>query len=746
MVAISYNPMKMKSIFRSFPLLAVLSAALGAPSPAADVFWTNGTGNPMWDGTLLQANWSTFFTVPTGSDTVIFPASFTPTGAQDTFVGARTDGSEILLTNVAAPGGLPPTAANLVFLNSWILTQKPGQIPGFHWGFSPLLLTVGDVTVVPHATAVIDANITVTSGLLTKFGEGTLLLEQTVTGSVLAQEGVLGGNFTTTGNLTNLATLSPGNSPGKITVGGNFQQAKSGTLALEVASPQNYDVISVIGRAKLDGKLDVALLNSFHPEKGEKFTIVTADRVSGEFDSVNAPVWDYLTLRPFYTKNAVTLEAVVASFGNLPGLSANQHAVGRNLDTVLTDSRETSLLHYLYGQSLQRLPSDLDRIAPEEFTSMFTIGTAYAQVQSLNLQRRTDDLRNGSSGFSAAGLAINGSGPSYSGGFGLTTGVAGPTGNDGKESKEVKQIVPAESRWGAFLTGTGEWVSVGNTDNARGYTLGSGGFTFGVDYKATPNFAIGLAGGYVGTTADLTDRGRVWVNGGKLGLYATFFQNQSPAPAPTMSKDSSKDSSKEAPAPAASPMPGFYVDMAAFGGYNSYDTRRSGIQGEARGDTDGGEVNALFGAGYDFKMGGLTFGPTATFNYTYVGTNGFTEHGSLAPLDVHGGDADSLRTAFGFKVSYDCKVGGVLIKPELRAAWQHEFGDSVFDLSSNFANGGGGTFTVAGPQVGRDSALLGAGFAIQFNERMSTYFYYDGELGRRNYESNSVTGGLRVAF
>jgi hypothetical protein len=41
---------------------------------------------------------------------------------------------------------------------------------------------------------------------------------------------------------------------------------------------------------------------------------------------------------------------------------------------------------------------------------------------------------------------------------------------------------------------------------------------------------------------------------------------------------------------------------------------------------------------------------------------------------------------------------------------------------------------------------LGAGFAIQCSERFSTYCYYDGELGRRNYESNAVTGGFRIAF
>jgi outer membrane autotransporter protein len=238
------------------------------------------------------------------------------------------------------------------------------------------------------------------------------------------------------------------------------------------------------------------------------------------------------------------------------------------------------------------------------------------------------------------------------------------------------------------------------------------------------------------------DRGRVWVNGGKLGLYATFFQNEPLAAAPTMSKDSSK----EAPAPALSIAKGFYADAAVFGGYNSYDTRRSALQGEARGDTDGGEVNALFGIGYDFKKGGLTFGPTATFNYTYVGLNGFTEHGSLAPLNVHGSDGESLRSAFGFKASYDWRVGGILIKPELRAAWQHEYGDATYSLDSNFAGGSGNTFTVSGPKTGRDSALLGAGFAIQCSERCSTYVYYDGELGRTNYQSTAVSGGFRFAF
>ena len=42
--------------------------------------------------------------------------------------------------------------------------------------------------------------------------------------------------------------------------------------------------------------------------------------------------------------------------------------------------------------------------------------------------------------------------------------------------------------------------------------------------------------------------------------------------------------------------------------------------------------------------------------------------------------------------------------------------------------------------------LLGAGFAIQWNDRFSTYAYYDGELFRTNYLSNNVSAGFRLTF
>ena len=415
-------------------------------------------------------------------------------------------------------------------------------------------------------------------------------------------------------NLVNSSTVFLGPQPAVLLITNNFTQTSKGVLHVVVGGLgiTQHDLIIAGGDAKLDGTLQVQRLNGFTFHHGDKVTILTTGgKVSGEFATYESNFGDNI-LSPIvvYGKDSVALEvSTYANFATTWGLPANELHVARALDSVVFDSRERSLINYLDNRSLSKLPGDFVRIAPTDITSIFAIGNSLATVQSLNIQRRAGDIRSGSSGFSAAGLAMNGAGPSYSGGFNITTGVAGPSGDDGKEVKETKQVVPAENRWGAFLSGTGEWVSVGNTDNARGYDLESGGFTLGVDYKVTPNLAIGLAAGYTGTTADLANNGRVWVNGGKIGLYGTFFQNEQVASAPMMSKDSSKDSSKEAPAPALSIAKGFYADVAVFGGYNSYDTRRDGLQGEARGSTEGGELNVLFGTGYDFKKGALAFGP-----------------------------------------------------------------------------------------------------------------------------------------
>ena len=366
------------------------------------------------------------------------------------------------------------------------------------------------------------------------------------------------------------------------------------------------------------------------------------------------------------------------------------------------------MIDFLNNEALTDLCEDIDLISPEQLTSIFVIGVSLANVQTANLERRMTDIRAGSSGFSG-GFAINGSAPSFWEGF---AGVSGP---EGKSGPAVFAPVP-QNRWGVFATGLGEFTNVDSTFNASGFDLATGGFTMGVDYRIGSNFAVGLTGGYAYTSADLVNESSIGVNGGKLGLYATAFGS------------------------------GFYLDTAVLGGLSGYDTRRTALEGTARGETLGGDLNVLVAGGYDWKKGGLTIGPTASFQYTLIGFDGFSETGSLAPLAYPSQNAESFRTAFGARASYDWKIGPAHIIPELRLAWQHEFGDTDYSLVSSFASGAGNSFTVSGPEIGRDSMLIGAGFAIHWNDRISTYAYYDGELFRTNYLSNNISAGFRLTF
>jgi outer membrane autotransporter protein len=548
----------------------------------------------------------------------------------------------------------------------------------------------------------------VVNGLLVVENGATLSAQSGTIGALGQMLFTNGGTGFFSGNLVNNGIIKPGT----LTVAGNYTQSATGTLRIEVAgtAPGQFDQLQVGGRASLAGTLQLIGLGSFRLQAGDKLTFLSAKGgVSGTFGTVenNFLTGTVVKGQVLILSNAIVLEGSQGSF--VPAAcNPNSVAVAQVLDNVAGDPRAAALISFLNNEPLGRLCSDFTLIAPEQLSSIFSIGVSLANVQSANLERQMDGIRGGGTGFNSAGFSMNGA-PSYGGGLG------GPTGPEGKSGPPALAPIP-ENRWGVFVSGLGEFTHVDSTDTARGFDLQTGGVTFGVDYRIGSNFAIGLMAGYAHTNADLANSGDIDVNSGKFGLYATAFSG------------------------------GLYLDSAVTGGFSGYDTRRTALFGTASGSTNGGDLNVLVNGGYDWKKGALSIGPTASFQYTYVSFDGFTESGSLAPLKINDQHVDSIRTAFGMKASYDWKIGNVLIRPELRAAWQHEYGNSSYSIVASFANGAGSSFTVSSPKIGRDSLLLGAGFAVLWSDRISTYIYYDGELGRTNYQSNNVSAGIRVTF
>jgi autotransporter-associated beta strand protein len=72
--------------------------------------------------------------------------------------------------------------------------------------------------------------------------------------------------------------------------------------------------------------------------------------------------------------------------------------------------------------------------------------------------------------------------------------------------------------------------------------------------------------------------------------------------------------------------------------------------------------------------------------------------------------------------------------------------NTTFGGALDLADIPGPNETFFGPAVGHDSAMLTAGLSIQWTPMISTFVAYEGQLGRGQYSSNAVTGGVRVSW
>ena len=73
---------------------------------------------------------------------------------------------------------------------------------------------------------------------------------------------------------------------------GNYAQAQFATLMIQIASPDQFSVLNVLGNANLNGFLDPVLLNGFVPTIGDSFTFLNYASFTGEFSHIKHRVFD----------------------------------------------------------------------------------------------------------------------------------------------------------------------------------------------------------------------------------------------------------------------------------------------------------------------------------------------------------------------------------------------------------------------------------------------------------------------
>lgn len=304
---------------------------------------------------------------------------------------------------------------------------------------------------------------------------------------------------------------------------------------------------------------------------------------------------------------------------------------------------------------------------------------------------------------------------------------------DGKRVRENKSILkPSGARdfqWSSWAMADGMFARVTNVSQLPNDRFDSGGFLFGADYTTRPDsstfssqLTLGLYAGYQYTWADGGNVGTTRVNSALFGGYASYSKG------------------------------GFYADAILGGGYNDFQVRRSiqfsTIDRTARGEPDGGQLNTSLNLGYDWQVGKFTLGPVGGLQYTYVGIGGFTETGADSlNLRVESQSINSLRSTLGGRVAYTWTVTEtVLVVPELRVLWQHEYLNNSRNMSSALDGGMGPTFGYETSSPARDSVFAGAGVSAQFGNRWSGFMYYNIDAGRRDFLGHMVSGGVGLRW
>jgi outer membrane autotransporter protein len=157
---------------------------------------------------------------------------------------------------------------------------------------------------------------------------------------------------------------------------------------------------------------------------------------------------------------------------------------------------------------------------------------------------------------------------------------------------------------------------------------------------------------------------------------------------------------------------------------------------------------AALNLGKDFEVSNFVFGPIIGAQYTYAGIGGFTETGADSlDLAIEQQNANSFRTNLGARLAYNWEVGsGIVLTPELRGYWMHEFLDGPRNIASSLNGGAGPSFAYETETPYSNSLFGGAGVSARFGDRWNGSLFYNVNYGGSNYTNNIISGSLGFSF
>lgn len=599
-----------------------------------------------------------------------------------------------------------------------------------------------------NASTTFAGTISGAGGSLTKTGTGILTLTgsnsytgaTTVNGGTLVVNGAItassgltvaaGATIGGSGQLPSLTvngTLSPGNSPGTLTVNGNLTLGAGSVYVAEVQGAVS-DRINVTGTAALAGTLRIVPLGGAYVF-GSPYTLLSAQGGrTGSFGSVDTTgsFGDGVTTGVAYTATDVQLTltpkplapivadpapiaavaAAPVSLGLGSGQRANAYAVALGIDRAVAGGADPSALFAIYNLPAAAIPAAVNQLSGE-------VHTAAPAMANSAAGRFLHTMLDGSGAGRLAGAA---GGPGGAAGF--TADLPSRQDGLGRASFDPARF----SLWGATFGSTGR-TDGDRVAGSASRNLSDGQVAVGADVRLGSNMVAGLAvaGG----------QSRASLSGGLGEAKADVFQA------------------------------GLYgrttlgtVNLAAALGYARLDTDthraipalgRTGVAASYATQAWSGRIEASLPV---MRWSGVTLSPLAAFQAVRASSPAAVER------DVTGAGAGMLtlarrsditsRSELGMQLDTNLIAGASPVTGFVRAAWAHYYQRDA-ELTGSINGLAGASFSVTGARPSRNTALLAAGADVKLSPSVSLGMRVDSELAA-NTRRIGGTAQLRVSF
>lgn len=663
------------------------------------------------------------------------------TGANGIIVGGSTNGTMILSTGstatatngrvwIAQTGGHGSlvfgakegsaavaagtlNSAQVIFGNNFSVPSVSGEIVFNHTGamtfgsdLSVLSGTGHELKVLAGTTTFTGNSSTFTGDMIVTGGKAVINSNYSQTDVEVSGGGVVGGDGTIASlNVLSGGTVAPGNSPGTIHIVEGVTFASGSNYAVEVAGAQS-DLIAA-GSATLNGGT-VHVSGTPSLMRYAILTTALAPITGTGFSGVDTTS-AFVLYSLDYDPNNVYL--VIDGYKSLTtaARTANQYAVANALDYFPKDN---PLYSTIIGGNVASAAQAFNALSGEIHGS---VGTALADDSRYVREAITGRLIQAYYG--GAGAA--------GGGQAIVMAAAAPTDVVEMDSSSrmslgagygASRAAPAAQDLAWWSRAFGAWGQYDSNGNAATTDRNLGGFVTGVDGNVGGGWRAGLATGYMNTS--LSAGGERYssadINSYVLGAYAGGGIGQ------------------------------FAFRSGGTWTWNRIDTDRNVIFpgfSEAESASYNGDVGQLFAeVGLPIFTHGGVIEPFAGLAYVHVGTDSFTESGTVAGLTSGGLNMNLGYGSLGARVGTTMVWGGTTVIPHASAAWQYAFGDTTPQIALAFVSTGIG-MGIGGVPLAQNSALLDIGADAVIAEDVTLGISYMGQ-----YSGDFTDNGLRGRF